>query len=186
MSAPIRFAVLFQENPTPPAGGIYKPMKPGGYRDSGSDIAFALHSRGHSVATPVAAPDPAYAYKILDTIKSPGQTTFILELTSQSWLTEKEVDQPVWKHWLTIVRPDVVKSSKALMVISGGATGKPAPKSTNTVLLLASAATGSITAEVRMIPSQPLTFTGDKPRTDSEKYATTSATAASWRFIANV
>src|SRR5437660_2523020 len=63
----------------------------------------------------IAAPDPTYAYKLVNTIMSPGQTTYVLELTSQTWLTAKEVDRPVWKHWLTIVRPDVVKSTKALM-----------------------------------------------------------------------
>jgi PhoPQ-activated pathogenicity-related protein len=121
----------------------------------------------------VAAPDPAYAYKLLDTIKSPGQTTYILELTSQSWLTEKEVDRPLWKHWLTIVRPNEVKSSKALMIIAGGANDRPAPKSAGAGLLLASAATGSVAAEIRMIPNQPITFTGDKPRTEDSLIAYT-------------
>jgi PhoPQ-activated pathogenicity-related protein len=114
----------------------------------------------------VAAPDSTYAYKLVNTIKSPGQTTYILELTSQTWLTEKEVDRPVWKHWLTIVRPDQIKSTKALMVIAGGANDRPAPKSANVALIAASAATGSVAAEVRMIPNQPLTFTGDRPRSE--------------------
>ncbi|HEY7118166.1 MAG TPA: PhoPQ-activated pathogenicity-related family protein [Tepidisphaeraceae bacterium] len=121
----------------------------------------------------VAAPDPTYAFKLVDTIKSPGQTSYILELTSQTWLTEKEVNRPVWKHWLTIVRPDVLKTSKALMVISGGSNDRPAPKSASAVLLAASAATGSVTAEVRMIPNEPLTFTGDKPRTEDSFIAYT-------------
>jgi PhoPQ-activated pathogenicity-related protein len=109
----------------------------------------------------VAAPDPTYSFKLLNTIKSPGQTTYVLELTSQTWLTEKEVDRPLWKHWLTIVRPDVIKSSRAMMMISGGASDRPAPKSANQALITASAATGSVAAEVRMIPNQPVTFTGD-------------------------
>jgi PhoPQ-activated pathogenicity-related protein len=114
----------------------------------------------------VAAPDPTYGYKLVNTIKSPAQTTYILELTSQTWLTEREVDRPVWKHWLTIVRPDAVKTTKALMVIAGGANDRPAPKSASATLLAASAATGSVTAEIRMIPNQPLTFTGDRPRSE--------------------
>ena len=114
----------------------------------------------------VAAPDPTYGYKLVNTIKSPGQTTYILELTSQTWLTEKEVDRPVWKHWLTIVRPDTIKSTKALMAIAGGSNDRPAPKSANVALIAASAATGSVAAEVRMIPNEPLTFTGDRPRSE--------------------
>src|SRR5437868_7498341 len=114
----------------------------------------------------VAAADAAYGYKLLDTVKSPGQTTFILELTSQSWLTDKEIDHPLWKHWLTIVRPDAPKSSKALMVISGGGNNRAAPKAAAGALLLAAAATNSIVAEIRMIPNQPLTFAGDVPRSE--------------------
>jgi len=139
-------------------------------------LIFATQTRADDLTALdryVAAPDPAYAYKLIDTIKSTGQTTFILELTSQTWLTEKEVDKPVWKHWLTIVRPDTVKSSKALMAISGGANDKPAPKSAGLPLLFASAATGSIVAEIKMIPNQPLTFAGDKPRTEDALIAYT-------------
>src|SRR4051812_40471938 len=121
----------------------------------------------------VAAPDPAYSYKLVDTIKGPGQTTYILELTSQQWLTEKEVDRPIWKHWLTIVRPDELKTSKALMVIAGGANDRPAPKTAGTSLLIASASTGSVAAEVRGIPNQPLTFAGDKPRSEDALIAYT-------------
>lgn len=121
----------------------------------------------------VAAPDPAYGYRLVNTIKGPGQTTYVLELTSQQWLTEKEVDRPVWKHWLTIVRPDELKSSNALMVIAGGANDRPAPKAAGDSLLIASAATGSIAAEVRNIPNQPLTFAGDKPRSEDALIAYT-------------
>jgi PhoPQ-activated pathogenicity-related protein len=121
----------------------------------------------------VAAPDPTYAFKLVDTVKSAGQITFILELTSQTWLSDKEVDRPVWKHWLTIVRPDTVKSTKALMLISGGSTGRPAPKAAAASLLAASASTGSVAAEVRMIPNEPLTFTGDVPRSEDAMIAYT-------------
>jgi len=51
-------AVLYQGGPVPPVGGVFKPMKLGGYRDSGADIAFALRSRGRRVITPNKHPDP--------------------------------------------------------------------------------------------------------------------------------
>ena len=35
-----------------------------------------------------------------------GYTTFVLEMTSQTWRSEADVDKPVWKHWMTIVKPD--------------------------------------------------------------------------------
>jgi D-alanine-D-alanine ligase-like ATP-grasp enzyme len=53
------FALLYQAAPSPPVAGICKPMKPGGYRDSGADIAFALRQRGLHVVTPRENPDPA-------------------------------------------------------------------------------------------------------------------------------
>lgn len=51
--------VLFQATNPPVIDGIRKPMKPTGYLDSAADIAHALRSRGISVVTPVADPDPA-------------------------------------------------------------------------------------------------------------------------------
>ena len=53
----------------------------------------------------VAAPDPTYAYKLHATLPADGVTASVLRLTSQTWLTEKEVDHPVWEHWLTVIRP---------------------------------------------------------------------------------
>lgn len=52
-------AVLYQSSPTPAQGGIRKPAKPGGYRDSAADIAYALRQGGVSVVTPNSEADPA-------------------------------------------------------------------------------------------------------------------------------
>src|SRR5580704_15397958 len=68
----------------------------------------------------VAKPDPVYGYTLVDSIKGDGITTYVLEMTSQSWLTTAEVDRPVWKHWMILCKPDEVKTSKSLLYISGG------------------------------------------------------------------
>ncbi|CAL5865824.1 uncharacterized protein PFLUO_LOCUS30 [Penicillium psychrofluorescens] len=52
-------AVLYQALAPPTYDGVSKPPKPGGYRDSGSDIAYTLSRTGIPVLTPVEAPDPA-------------------------------------------------------------------------------------------------------------------------------
>lgn len=52
-------AILYQAAQPPLKNGISKPMKPGGYSDSGADIAFALQKAGTLVVTPVDKPDPA-------------------------------------------------------------------------------------------------------------------------------
>src|SRR5215468_1247521 len=75
----------------------------------------------------VAQKDPVYGWKLVRTVPGDGNRTHVLELTSQSWRTEKDVDRPVWKHWLTIVRPDRVRASKALLFIGGGSNNDPAP-----------------------------------------------------------
>ncbi|MCD0489556.1 ATP-grasp domain-containing protein [Pedobacter sp. MC2016-14] len=51
-----KVAVLYQKSPPPVKYGILKPMKPGGYSDSGADIAFSLKSKNICIITPVEHP----------------------------------------------------------------------------------------------------------------------------------
>lgn len=106
----------------------------------------------------VAAPDPSYRYEVVNTLRD-GAT--VLRLTSQTWLTEKEVDHPVWQHWLTVVRPGEVKSSTALLFITGGSRERAAPKAPDRNLLAIAKATGTVVAELRGVPNQPLKFAGE-------------------------
>ncbi|KAH8672094.1 hypothetical protein BGZ60DRAFT_406557 [Tricladium varicosporioides] len=54
----IRVAVLYQAIEPPVINGNVKVMKPGGYQDSGADIAYALRSHDIEVLTPESSPDP--------------------------------------------------------------------------------------------------------------------------------
>ena len=54
----VSVAILYQALPAPKIEGDQKPMKPGGYSDSGADIAYTLSSRGVHVVTPRQNPDP--------------------------------------------------------------------------------------------------------------------------------
>ena len=54
-------AVFYQSKPPPSIDGIKKPFKPGGYSDSGADIAFTLREAGHNILTPIPNPDPTHA-----------------------------------------------------------------------------------------------------------------------------
>jgi PhoPQ-activated pathogenicity-related protein len=109
----------------------------------------------------VAAPDTNYNVRLFTTIPGNGQTTYVLEMTSQAWLTTNEVDRPLWKHWLTIVRPATVAHSTALLFISGGANGGSPPKSADGNLVRIALDTQSVVAEVKMVPNQPLVFAGE-------------------------
>ena len=61
----------------------------------------------------VAKADPAYKWELIGTYPGDGQTTYVLEMTSQTWLTAAEVDRPEWTHYLTVIRPEVVERAKA-------------------------------------------------------------------------
>ncbi|WP_296386638.1 ATP-grasp domain-containing protein [Winogradskyella sp.] len=50
-------AILYQDKLPPIKDGIQKPIKPGGYSDSGADIAYELKKNGINIVTPVSNPD---------------------------------------------------------------------------------------------------------------------------------
>ncbi|WP_347261549.1 hypothetical protein [Rudaea sp.] len=54
-----RIALIYQQVPPPVFDGVRKAPKPGGYADSGADIAWCLRRAGTDVVTPSADPDPA-------------------------------------------------------------------------------------------------------------------------------
>lgn len=51
-----KIAILYQAGPAPTVEGVTKPMKQGGYSDSGADLAFALSKSEKMVVTPVNTP----------------------------------------------------------------------------------------------------------------------------------
>lgn len=110
----------------------------------------------------VAKPDPSYKWELVASYPGDGQTTFVLQLTSQSWRTSADVDRPVWTHWMTVVKPDAVKSDKAMLIIWQGDNTDPAPTKAQDRSIRIAKETGSVVAEVGMVPNQPLYFT-DSP-----------------------
>lgn len=109
----------------------------------------------------VAAPDPSYRYEVVKTIPGEGYTTTVLRLTSQTWLTEREVDHPIWQHWLTVTRPAEVTSSTALLFINGGSRTRGAPSGPGGGMAATAMATKSVVADLAGVPNQPLKFEGE-------------------------
>lgn len=109
----------------------------------------------------VAAPDPAYGYSVVSSVSGPGYRAVVLNMTSQSWRSAQEVDRMVWRHWLTILIPDVVSSSRALLWINGGNNTDGPPASPDATLLGIATATRTVVADLRMVPNQPLVFAAD-------------------------
>jgi PhoPQ-activated pathogenicity-related protein len=112
----------------------------------------------------VAKPDPAYGWKLVRTIPGEGVTTYVLELTSQTWRSAAEVDRPVWKHWLTIVKPARPVGTTGFLVIWQGRNDDPAPTAPSPRSLRIATETNTVVAEVAMVPNQPLRFSDSPER----------------------
>jgi PhoPQ-activated pathogenicity-related protein len=110
----------------------------------------------------IARPDSAYSWKLMATPAGPGYQGFVIELTSQTWRSASEVDRPVWKHWLIVVKPEQVTHDTALLFIGGGSNKDPMPTTASERLVQFALATHTVVAELRMVPNQPLTFS-DSP-----------------------
>lgn len=123
----------------------------------------------------IAQRDSVYGWKLVKTIDGAGYHGYVLELTSQTWRSEKDVDRPVWKHWLTIVKPEKVTGNKALLFIGGGKNGDPAPNKVAERTAKIAVETNTVVADLGMVPNQPLYFTDspDKGRSEDDLIAYT-------------
>ncbi len=111
--------------------------------------------------TYVETADPAFRYEIKETIRGESWTEYRVYLVSGTWLTEKEVDEPQWWHWLTIVVPDKVRETESLMLIGGGSRGETEPIPANEEMIRAALVTGSVVSHISNIPFQPIDFKND-------------------------
>jgi PhoPQ-activated pathogenicity-related protein len=160
----------------PPAGGRSAPaLLAAGLLASVLLALFALPPAGAASAAPapearrhatpldryVAAPDPAYAWERLRGLRGKGCVAHVLKMTSQTWLTPEEVDRTDWWHWLTIVEPEAIRSDVALLYLHGGDNEDEPPDEIRPVYARIARETGAVVAELRMVPNQPLRFSGD-------------------------
>lgn len=111
--------------------------------------------------TYIAKPDTNYSWRLASTIPGDGYTTFVIDMISQSWLTPKEVNRTLWQHWLTLVVPDKLSSSTALLLIGGGSTRTNVPGKPDANLIVMAKTTKTVVAELRNVPNQPLVFAGE-------------------------
>jgi PhoPQ-activated pathogenicity-related protein len=113
--------------------------------------------------------DPNYEYNVMKTIERDGLKVHQVEMISQQWLDEEEVDRTLWHHWLMIYEPPVVESTTGMLFISGGSNNGEGPE-LNDVMGKVALETKSIVSELRMVPNEPLDFKKDDmgPRTEDE------------------
>lgn len=120
----------------------------------------------------VLSEDDSYQLKMLR--HGDGSNFFVnqYELTSQRWLTDKEVDRPLWKHSLSVIVPHNANSDIALLFIAGGSNHEQGWDGYTEGLTDIARTTNAVVAELRMIPNQPLTFHDDgQPRSEDDMIA---------------
>jgi PhoPQ-activated pathogenicity-related protein len=118
-----------------------------------------------AVATPlddyIAKPDASYTYSVVNTIDTPLGKVYILDMKSQTWRSEKEVNRTLWQHWLTIIVPNDVTSDTALLWINGGSNGGKPPSTPDGMMVQIALQSKTVVADLRMVPNQPLVFSDD-------------------------
>ena len=130
-------------------------------------LAATQFASGTPLDDYIAKADDSYTYSVVKTVARPGYTAYILDMTSQTWRSKDEVDRPLWKHWLTIVKPANATSDKALLWITGGSNNRSAPDSVDNMLIGIAMSAGAVVAELKMVPNQPLVFPdGGRPRSE--------------------
>jgi PhoPQ-activated pathogenicity-related protein len=122
----------------------------------------------------VTQPDPSYRWEFVKIDQQPRLTTMVIDMTSQTWRSPQEVNQPTWRHWLIVSRPEKVTSETALLFISGGKNGSDPPDGPDKRMAELALASQSVVATLLMVPNQPLVFHGDgKKRVEDDLVAYT-------------
>ncbi len=122
-----------------------------------------------ALANYVNTPDDSYEWHQVFDVAGPGDAYhyYVLSMTSQTW-REGDVNDPVWDHWLKIVVPQgVTLDDTALLYVSGGSnTDMPdnIPTSPDAGMVAAALATNTVTAELKIVPNEPVYFF-DEPGT---------------------
>ena len=129
-------------------------------------------SLSHSLREYVERHDSA-SWQVMDSIRGDGQRTYVLKLISQRWLTEAEVKDPVWWHWITVVVPDSLQSNTGMLFIDGGSRDEPQPDQAGEGFVGMALTSHSVVADLRNVPNQPVTFINDTfgPRVEDELIA---------------
>ena len=105
--------------------------------------------------------DESHSWQIAATSEVEGTRIVVVDMVSQHWLTDAEVDRTEWRHWLRLSIPPTVSTDIAFLNIHGGSNTKEVPEAADPGMVAIANATGSVVAELGMVPNQPLSFDGD-------------------------
>ncbi len=119
--------------------------------------------------------DGKFAWTLMKETRIENVTYYQIRLTSQQWRTEKDVDRPIWKHWLTVAVPDTVRFRTPMLAIGGGRHREEPPEKMPGELLGLAKISGSVVVYLDNVPNQPLRFEGE-----SEERYEDNLLARSW------
>lgn len=109
----------------------------------------------------VQAPDEAFDFEVVEEFQHQTHRTYVIRMISQRWLTEAEVEDPTWWHWLTMVVPNELSTDKGLLFIGGGSRNREAPTEADGTILQLALQTQSVVTSLHNVPNQPMVFKGD-------------------------
>jgi len=143
------------------AGCVHTTGKPG-ETFAGKPYSAPLAAAETALDRYVAKDDPSYSWSQVRTMPGDGVTTYVLEMTSQTWRSPDELSRTLWEHYLVVSVPKEVKHNRALLMIGGGSNTNDMPDKPDERLEGIAKATGSVTALLRMVPNQPITIAGEE------------------------
>eukprot|EP00817_Percolomonadidae_sp_ATCC50343_P000466 CAMPEP_0117426118 /NCGR_PEP_ID=MMETSP0758-20121206/6284_1 /TAXON_ID=63605 /ORGANISM="Percolomonas cosmopolitus, Strain AE-1 (ATCC 50343)" /LENGTH=558 /DNA_ID=CAMNT_0005211071 /DNA_START=153 /DNA_END=1829 /DNA_ORIENTATION=+ len=119
----------------------------------------------------VSKPDDNYKWEVLPTVyEDVLYTVYFLKLTSQQWLTEKDVSRSIWWHQIAVIVPATLNyTNSGFMYITGsGNPGNPEdvkPQTDEDLLLgvVCSVEIGAIGSVLWHIPNERIEFYDEKP-----------------------
>ncbi len=117
-----------------------------------------------ALKTYVAHDDGMFNMSLITSIPANGYSVHLYQMTSQKWLTENEVNQPIWTHSVVIIIPDTVSTTTGMLFVGGDDNDDPLPDASNEVVqIITQLALGSqsIVSAVFQTPNQPLLFNGE-------------------------
>ncbi len=121
-------------------------------------LACGTWAAGTALDDYIALEDPSYAWTINSTVPIAGNmgTVFNIDMTSQTWRSESDVNRSVWQHRLNIVVPTNAVQEVALLIVEGGSNSSP-PLDVGEYAYFASLV-GCTVALLQTVPNQPLRF----------------------------
>jgi len=169
----------FQLNPALPATGpdglAYFASIRARYEDAAGNegvsepTSLYVDTIGNSVLEDyVQALDPSYRYSLVRVYNNELYTTYVLDMTSQTWRTTAEVNRTAWRHYVQILVPKGEISNSALLFIDGGGNSSNPPGAPDPLIGVMVTQLKSVAVLLPTVPNQPLFFTDEPGNSQTE------------------